>query len=186
MRMKNAGLPCLVEGCPGGAMSKGLCRAHHLRLLRYGDPLGGGPPRPRARDFWDYVDKSGECWLWTGHFAHFGYGRYKGKRAHRISFEMVHGPLPDGAFVLHSCDVPPCVNPDHLRLGTPADNMADRAERERAPRGMAATTRAKLTENDVRAIRNDPRSSRKAAPDYGVSAATVADIRRGRTWRWVA
>ena len=82
--------------------------------------------------FWNKVDKSGVCWLWTAS-TRYGYGRLKvGARriqAHRVSWELHHGPIPEGLCVLHNCpggDNPTCVNPAHLWLGTNQDNAADR------------------------------------------------------------
>ncbi len=70
-----------------------------------------------------------ECWLWTGSPMGFGYGRlWREDRfvvAHRVAWELAFGPIPEGLWVLHRCDVPPCVNPSHLFVGTSRDNMAD-------------------------------------------------------------
>lgn len=144
-------------------------------------------PKPRLGEFWSYVDKSSDCWIWTGARATFGYGRYKEEAAHRVAFRLTHGPIPEGAYILHSCDNPPCVNPAHLRVGNAADNMADRSERGRAPVGEEnyAWRRSTLTVDDVRAIRADSRTTRTLAPLYGVSSQTISDIRRRRSWRWV-
>lgn len=183
--MKNAGRSCSVDGCDQTAQSKGYCGLHYGRA-RAGKPVDI-PGKPRLGDFWDYVDTSGDCWLWIGSRGTYGYGRFKGEPASRVALRLAGEDVPPGAFVLHSCDNPPCVNPAHLRPGTPADNMRDRSEHGRSPMGRAAGAWKKsvLTEEDVRAIRSDPRSTRKLAPLYGVSAQTISDIRRGRSWRWV-
>lgn len=90
----------------------------------------------RLRNFWDFVDKSGDCWLWTGPTnSRNGYGQWSGGGirggAHRISLNMV-SPCPDPTlWACHTCDNPPCVNPAHLYWGTVKDNTRDRMERGR-------------------------------------------------------
>ena len=91
-------------------------------------------PPPEERLF-KKVDKSGECWLWTGGKTHDGYGMMtiKGKTTyvHRLSYQLHKGEIPEGMYVCHSCDVPSCINPDHLWLGNNADNMKDMYKKER-------------------------------------------------------
>ncbi len=93
----------------------------------------------RWQSFWSKVDlSSGECWIWTGTRGPQGYGRIRvgGRRstgAHRFAWEIVRGPVPDGLFVCHRCDNPPCVRPDHLFLGTASDNAWDCARKGRRP-----------------------------------------------------
>lgn len=95
----------------------------------------------RAKAFWSYVKKTDTCWLWTAGKSH-GYGRFyiPGRRslqaAHRVSFEEHFGPIPARLFVIHSCDVPACVNPAHLRAGTHADNMTDAKQRGRMKKAL--------------------------------------------------
>lgn len=94
--------------------------------------------------FWSKVDRSGgpdDCWLWMAGKFHGGYGafgtsRSRNTRAHRFSWALTHGPIPDGLLVLHKCDTPACVNPTHLFLGTDSDNMADRDGKGRQSRGV--------------------------------------------------
>jgi hypothetical protein len=85
--------------------------------------------------FWRKVRKTDGCWEWTASFRGLGYGQIKVNQkmlyAHRVSWEMANGPIPDGLCVLHHCDNPPCVNPDHLFLGTQADNMRDKVRKNR-------------------------------------------------------
>jgi hypothetical protein len=88
--------------------------------------------------FWGKVQRGEECWMWTGHRDRQGYGRiHDGSHdgamllAHRVSWELANGPIPDGMCVLHSCDNPGCVRPSHLHLGTVADNQSEMATRHR-------------------------------------------------------
>lgn len=103
--------------------------------------------------FWSRVDKSGECWVWTGGTIGGGYGRFSAAKilAHRHAWALTNGPVPDGLDVLHRCDNPPCVRPDHLFLGTHTENMRDMTSKGRraAMRG-AESPNARQTD-DVRA-----------------------------------
>ena len=134
------------------------------------------------------VDCTGECWLWTGPKS-LGYGIVWMKyarvgliqmRAHRVAYNLFIGPIPDGLWVLHKCDNPPCVRPEHLFLGTPAENTADSIRKGRRGHG------AKLTPDQVREIRRaDKRGIRRSiiAEKYGVCKGTISAIAQRRRWR---
>lgn len=87
--------------------------------------------------FWKHTDRRGreECWPWVGVCDNYGYGRVQFMtsmlKAHRVSWEMANGPIPDGLIVRHKCDNPNCVNPSHLEVGTQKDNMQDASKRSR-------------------------------------------------------
>jgi hypothetical protein len=76
-----------------------------------------------------------DCWIWTGSRTSRGYGQYRKTTAHRYSWILANGPIPEGLFACHSCDVPSCVRPDHLFLGTQIDNMRDAVAKGRTARG---------------------------------------------------
>lgn len=90
--------------------------------------------------FWSKVDKSGDCWVWVaGKWSSnpkLGYGQFwkdgSMHKAYRVAWELTHGPIPPGAHVMHVCDNPPCVNPEHLVLGTHGANMADKKRKGRS------------------------------------------------------
>jgi hypothetical protein len=97
-------------------------------------------PAPFAERFWQYVVETEGCWLWTGTINKAGYGQItprKGHKAlaHRLSWMMLRGDIPPGMCVLHHCDNPPCVNPEHLFIGTAKDNMQDMYRKGRARPG---------------------------------------------------
>ena len=153
----------------------------------------GPAPRPVAARFWEKVDKRGpdECWPWIGTPGKRGYGAFKaGGRmfiAHRIAWELAHGPIPQGMCVLHRCDNPPCVNVHaHLFLGTSAENNTDRHIKGRdADRRGEKGGGAKLTESDVRSILAflaEGMTQREAAKAFNIHFATVNDIARRKTW----
>lgn len=142
--------------------------------------------------FWASVEKTSTCWLWRGVVLTNGYGQIehlgKQRLAHRAALELAVGPIPAGLCVLHHCDVRACVRPDHLFLGTKADNYADAKSKNRHSHGLAHGC-AKLTPAKVRRMRRDVpagrASMRSFARRYGVSRATIASAVVGRTWSHV-
>ena len=161
------------------------------------------------------VQKTETCWLWTGATGQWGYGLIRpdggGKKiaTHRLSYELHYGPIPDGLWCLHRCDTPACVRPEHLFLGTGKDNTQDMVDKgrhwmhthpekvlrgdqvwtrrfpERVPRG-AAHNQAKLTDDDVRAIRQlyKPGSIKHQdlAEQFGVSRSLISMILARKIW----
>lgn len=128
---------CEFDGCGRPHLAKGLCRPHWMQSRR-GIALHPVLMSPADR-FWGRVIKgdSDDCWLFSGSGTPNGYGRLRDERrgstlAHRFSWEIHFGPVPEGMNVLHRCDVRRCVRPDHLFLGTQADNMADMVAKGRS------------------------------------------------------
>lgn len=121
---------CQVAGCERPHFAADFCGPHYKRKWRHGDPLAGralldqGDLARMARHY--TVDPSG-CWLWTSKLDWTGYGRVqwrgKGHRAHRVMYQLLRGPIPEGLEPDHLCRVKRCVNPDHLELVTHAENL---------------------------------------------------------------
>lgn len=126
------------------------------------------------------------CWLWTSTMHEGGYGEFKenGKRirAHVWSYKTFVGPIPEGLFVLHHCDMRCCVNPDHLYVGTKWQNTQDAINRNRFPVGINHSSTS-LTEQQVLEIRDAVGRQADIAAVYGVSQMTICNIKRRVTWR---
>jgi len=132
------------------------------------------------------------CWLWTGGWTDLDYGvvpRIDGERvAHRISWRLHRGPIPDGMKVLHRCDVRACANPDHLFLGTQMDNIADMVAKGRhrgAPQHGESNAMSKLTERqviEIRDLHSRGISQHRIAQRYGVAVMTINRAVRRHTW----
>jgi len=142
--------------------------------------------------FWRKVDRRARegCWPWLGYTTPRGYGRMWAGRprfAHRVSWELHHGPIPEGRLVCHHCDNPPCCNPAHLFLGTFKDNSddMDRKGRRNVLCGEQSP-RAKLTAATVLAIRARRSAGEAAdalATEYGITRHYLLSIVRGDRWR---
>lgn len=133
------------------------------------------------------------CWLWIGteFKARGGYGAFFNKelgaktyRAHRAAWFIYKGPIPDEMGVLHKCDTPACVNPDHLFLGDQKVNMGDARKKGRQAKGDKIP-RTKLTPDIVRAIRSDTRGPKVLGALYDITARRVCEIRKRTRWAHV-
>lgn len=130
------------------------------------------------------------CWLWISSVTEDGYGRmwFSGKevRAHRHSWELVNGIVPEGLVVMHKCDNPSCVNPDHLALGTVAENRADCVGKRRQARGerqgLAKLTATQVLEIRTRFSAGETRIS-SLAVDYAVSTFAIRCVVNRSCWR---
>jgi len=138
------------------------------------------------------VDKSGDCHEWTASFGNSGYGQfyfnYQKFSAHRKAYELYHGAIPEGMFVLHRCDNKKCVNPEHLFLGAHKENMQDKTAKGRQIKG-SGIEQAVLTDPQVVQIKQRLRQGdvhTRIAKDFGVSRATISMISNGTNWRHVA
>lgn len=138
--------------------------------------------------FWSKVDKTGDCWEWNAAKLPFGYGLFgsNGKtfRAHRVAWELTFGKIEGRLLVCHKCDNPPCVNPDHLFLGTHKDNFDDMVSKNRSQ------FEVKLSEEIVRkmvVIYNSHLGirMRHLAKEFGVDTVTVSAIFTNKTWKTV-
>lgn len=180
---------CKVDGCDRGVRTLGWCAAHYNQWYT----TGVEPSRPftdKAR-FEQYFDRreSDECWPWKAGRSSTGYGKFsvngRATPAHRVSYTLYKGSIPDGLLIRHTCDNKPCVNPNHLLTGTSLDNSRDAVERNLIPRGEAQG-RAKLTlrqVEEIRAILRGPHESNRAiGARFGVSKATIQRISAGRMW----
>jgi hypothetical protein len=153
--------------------------------------------KPITERFWPKVDRSGgpdACWTWTAGRDDYGYGWFyttdgKRRRSHIVSFEMVHGPVPRGLLVCHSCDNPPCVNPTHLWLGTYQDNLRDAAHKGRCrnlPKPGEENPAAKLKSSQVIEIRKRLKAGERLvvlAEEYGVSKSLISAIKNRHNWK---
>lgn len=137
------------------------------------------------------VDASA-CWEWTGYRNPKGYGMIRvGHRmelTHRVAYRLAHGEFDPALRVCHACDNPGCVRPDHLWIGTDADNVKDRDAKGRTGTRPTGTEhhRSRLTADAVRLIRQSDMSLRELSHLLGVSRAAISHVRAGRCWRHVA
>jgi hypothetical protein len=160
------------------------CTPSMISYIRRGVCYTGRPSKPREKTpfevlFWRHVDKSGECWLWTGAKDAGGYGLFGGPNgaegAHVFGYKLQNGSLPPGQLVRHGCDNPPCVRGEHLLAGTYQDNADDCTRRGRS--------QSKLTAEQAKAVAADLRPFKAIAADFGITEAEIGHIKHGRVWK---
>jgi len=145
--------------------------------------------------FWSKINQveNDECWEWRGATSSDGYGQFflRGETlyAHRVMYQEYRSGNPDGQMVLHHCDNPTCVNPNHLYLGDQSDNMQDAVKRDRLVIPGPREGGTKLTEEDVSYIkwylRNTGRVQKNIGEQFGVTQETISSISRGDAWNHV-
>lgn len=195
---------CLFHGCAKAVLSKGLCAAHYQQQ-RQGKEL-----KPLQQQFHglseiDRLDKwtsrlPNGCWRWMGSIKSRKnrpqsewHGQWRNEAGeieltHRASWRLRVGEIPRDALVLHRCDNPRCVNPEHLFIGTQADNVADMWDKGRARQGKpegSSHGMSKLTEELVREIRASKENGPAIARRLSISTSQVYDIRNRRSWKHI-
>lgn len=189
--------------CGQLAHAHGLCNTHYRQQKRLNVVFTSASVEDR---FWAKAQKSDDCWAWTANRNRRGYGKFclnkRQEPAHRVAYTLTYGDIPAGLWVLHHCDNPSCVRPDHLYLGTHQDNMQDRHNRGRAASGESNGSRmhperilrgercswAKLTTEQVAAIRQEYATTRvtlhQLAAKYGVGKSQIHNIVRRKVWNY--
>ena len=178
--------------CDQESLLSGMCNKHYRRELK---ARRGVRTRPTVDmsisekiDHYSELNIENGCIEWTGALNDKGYGNVKvgkaTKPAHRVAYALAVGPIPDGLYLLHTCDNPKCINPAHLKPGTQADNMQDMYSKGRQPdRGRGEENPlSKLTADKVLAIRSDTRRYVEIASDYGICVSNVGAIKSRLTW----
>lgn len=188
---------CCIKNCDSPVSHLGMCLNHWRMNRKYGSPVAARPLSAQNRGlsdeekFWKSVKKTDTCWLWIAARDRDGYGRLsvviygvRTRFAHRYSYMLHTGVVLDKyQLVMHSCDNPSCVNPDHLTAGSPAENSADMVRKGRNQAGIRSQAQkvAKLSDDSVLAILRDPRQYDVIAHEYSVHRQTVLDIKARRT-----
>jgi hypothetical protein len=180
---------CNVDGCERPRLYRnGMCRTHYIRFKKYGDTSVVKQPQIALIDF---VDVAG-CFICTSHkLSKVGYPEiWRNKKKYimsRFIYEQCFGPIAEGLVVRHKCDNRGCINPEHLELGTQADNMQDMVIRGRNAMGEKCGA-SKLTEENIKEIRlllSKGMKVREVSAKFNVTDHAIRDIRRRKTWKHI-
>ena len=199
---------CTIKDCGQPHRGHGYCNSHYQKFYLFGEPLGK-PERKlnfkveeickstileRFERNFEKLDKN-SCWLWKKALNGSGYGSTrirsfsKSSMAHRISYELYIGEIPKGLYVCHSCDIPSCVNPNHLFLGTQSDNNKDMKSKNRGNYDIGSQCHnAKLNEEKVLSILEDLKngiSCKKLGLKHRISYVQISMIKSGKAWKHV-
>jgi hypothetical protein len=188
-------MKCSVDNCTNKYYAKGYCEKHYQRVQKYGSSDAGikNHASPEVR-FFRFIDKKSdtECWNWTGHkignYGSFSIGAKSlgSVLAHRFSWSMHNNKeIPSGMVIMHSCDNPLCVNPNHLSVGTHMENTHDMLKKGRhtyiahvGEKNGKSVLNAKI----VKEIRASSMNHAELGRFYGVSTSCIRGVRTGRTW----
>jgi hypothetical protein len=183
-----------------------VCQGHYNRFRDTGkyrpeEPFRRNTVLPGTVEerFWGRVDRTGDCWVWQGRrwrdygswTFHVGEGKRRTVPAHRFAWELARGVIPEGMYVCHKCDNPPCCNPAHLFLGTHDDNMRDKAEKGRVRGGDVRGERnphSKLTADQVLEIRRRAAKRERQcnlAREFGITPQATWNIINRRVWKHI-
>jgi len=177
---------CSVPECDREAKAKGFCTQHYKVFWRTGSPITKRPcyHEPIEIKFWRYVEIKtyNGCWEWLARKDKDGYGSIrdgvKNKRAHRVSYELNIGTIPENKMIRHLCNNPSCVNPNHLIPGTQIDNMKDRRDSGNEPIGEKHQNH-KFSDDVVRAIKKSKLTYKRISLIFNISESQVGNIKRG-------
>ena len=201
---------CVIQSCNNPHMARGYCMTHYSRWRKTGSAMENEPVRDMTKlrhfnineleitqnllhRFWKKVEKTDGCWEWSGCKAR-GYGKmsvygfgFAAETATRISWRIHFGRIPEGKWILHKCDNPPCVRPDHLFIGdaqTNVDDMITKGRNRATNRVFGESNHLSvLTESKVLEILKTKPGTRGLAKKFGVHRDTVWNIRTGKTWK---
>ena len=173
-------IPCVLCGNP--SIGRKLCRPCYYKMKRL-NRIDEFPIIGPEDVFLGRVNKTDSCWLWIGTKNGYGYGIIlmpgeKSTRAHRYSYELHKGEIPEGMVVMHSCDTPACVNPTHLSLGTRTDNNRDAVKKSRNAFGEK-NGHCRLSAEQIKSILADTRKQRVIAREYSVTQSHISRIKSG-------